>query len=87
MELFCLTFHPVLNATNCDPSNVTKLENGGWSNEEVLILKDSLAQYRLEQRSNLRVAQHCLRTAHFALTGGAIVAVISFGLVLTHSGS
>ena len=60
----------------------TKLENGGWSDSEVSILKLELENYRVDQRNKLKVARQCLRIAHLSLAAGAVLTVVSFGLIL-----
>src|SRR5580658_2406601 len=59
-----------------------KLENGGWSNDEIETLKKYLEANRSLQRTNLNIAKWTLRVAHIALAVGAIATIISFGLVL-----
>jgi hypothetical protein len=59
-----------------------KIENGGWSKDENNELTDSINSFRAEQRTKLMWTKYSLRIAHWSLTLGAVVTVVSFGVVL-----
>lgn len=59
-----------------------KLENDGWADSEKSQLRESIHLFRAEQKMKLTWSKYGLRTAHICLSFGAIVTVVSFGLVL-----
>ncbi len=59
-----------------------KLENGGWSEDQVGTLKASLKSYRAEQRNKLDWNRRSMRMAHMLLAIGAASAVVCFFVVL-----
>ena len=59
-----------------------KLENGRWTEQENCELTESISAFRNEQTKKLTWTKYSLRIAHWCLTVGAIVTVVSFGVVL-----